>query len=69
MICPKCEQGNIIEVIFKTGKRAFSCDFCESFWFKGELINPNICHKTSAFLREKEFDGLIPIKDRSIEIN
>lgn len=39
MKCPKCEEGEIKNVILKlNGETGYLCDFCEMFWFEGEKI-------------------------------
>lgn len=40
MKCPKCEEGKICKVTFKTsGRSAYLCDYCGSFWYEGEHID------------------------------
>jgi hypothetical protein len=39
MRCPKCEEGELVKIRFrKTNEVAYLCDFCNRFWFIGEMI-------------------------------
>ena len=59
MICPKCEKGDVEEVRMRsTGKKAFLCDFCESLWFKGEIIDINTDHRLQSFSRGEEIENI-----------
>lgn len=50
MKCPKCEEGNIIKVVFKkSGDNGLLCDRCEALWFDGETINADSAHKFRSF--------------------
>lgn len=40
MICPICQEGTLLTIEFKhSGKRALTCDFCETLWFEGDIID------------------------------
>jgi hypothetical protein len=50
MKCPKCEEGNIIKVIFKnSGDCGVICDRCEALWFANEAIDAGDAHKFRSF--------------------
>lgn len=39
MRCPKCEEGTINKIKFKSnGQIAYLCDFCDEMWFENEHI-------------------------------
>lgn len=60
MICPKCEKGNLENVILKsTGEKAHLCDFCETLWLLGEVINTDSGHKLRSFSRGEEIDSAV----------
>lgn len=45
MLCPRCEQGDLVEArIKKTGQMLFICQECEATWFtkEGILTSPFI---------------------------
>lgn len=45
MKCPKCEEGNIVDVILKvTGESAKLCNFCDNLWLEGEDVKFNTGH-------------------------
>ena len=49
MICPKCDEGKMTRVRFKTTERnAYLCDLCEALWFVGEEIGITTAHTLSA---------------------
>lgn len=57
MICPKCEEGTIVKIRFKTnGRFAFLCDFCDALWFEGEDINIATNHTLRSFTQEQELE-------------
>jgi hypothetical protein len=40
MVCPKCEKGKVCKVkFFRTGRIAYMCDMCGSYWTSGEHIS------------------------------
>ncbi|MCR1870473.1 hypothetical protein [Longicatena caecimuris] len=40
MVCPYCEQGNVVQVkIKRTGKKIYICDECDTIWLNGETIS------------------------------
>ena len=39
MLCPRCEQGDIVEAkVKKTGGSIYVCQECEAIWFNAEKI-------------------------------
>lgn len=39
MLCPRCEQGNIVKAkIKKTGKEVYVCTECEATWFSMSVV-------------------------------
>ena len=39
MLCPRCEQGDVVEAkIKKTGQIIYLCQECEATWFAREKI-------------------------------
>ena len=45
MICIKCDQGELKTIKFKKSRQiASACDYCETFWLKGEIIKYNTGH-------------------------
>lgn len=62
MICPKCDRGNIEGATLKgTDKKVHLCDFCESLWFEGEVINIYSGHKLQSFSRGEELECIADI--------
>lgn len=42
MICPRCEQGNILKAnIIATGQPLMVCNECEATWLAADLIGPS----------------------------
>lgn len=40
MLCPRCEQGDVIEArIKKTGQLIYVCQECEATWFEKKKIS------------------------------
>lgn len=55
MICPKCEEGTIKKVSFKSKKEiAYICEFCNSMWFEKERIGFDIGSIFSAISTERD---------------
>ena len=49
MICPKCEEGNIVAIAVKpSGDQASLCNYCETIWLKDEEIRFNTGHPYDA---------------------
>lgn len=61
MKCPKCEEGTLVKLKFKTSnKTASRCTFCDALWFDNELISPTTGHTLRGFTQgeEDEFEEL-----------
>lgn len=55
MKCPKCEEGALIEIEFKTtGRIGHLCDFCEALWFGHERIAVTTGHTLNGYTHQKE---------------
>jgi len=55
MKCPKCEEGSLAKIKFKTsGEKGVLCDFCESLWLDNELIISTTGHILRVFRPEKD---------------
>ena len=67
MICPKCNEGDISKVMFKSTKEiAYLCNLCEALWFKGEVININSGHTLQSFSRGEELEYIV---EPPLEVN
>ena len=57
MICPKCEEGEIIKIRFLyNGTIAFLCRFCDTLWFDREHIDAITGHDFNAFSQDQDFE-------------
>ena len=55
MVCPKCDEGNIIKIKFKqSGKIAFLCDFCKTLWLEGERIDLATGHTLETYSQKED---------------
>ena len=45
MRCPKCEEGTLMKIKFNaTGKTAYLCDVCRTYWLTTEHIESQAGH-------------------------
>jgi len=55
MKCPKCDEGTLIKIKFKSsGKNAHLCDFCDALWFDHEMIASTTGHTLRVYSEERE---------------
>jgi len=61
MKCPKCDEGTLVRIKFKTsGSLAKLCSYCDALWFDREMISATSGHTLHAYSqgKEHEFDEL-----------
>lgn len=64
MICTRCEEGNITNVVFKkTGDNALLCDLCGALWFEGEKIDSLSAHDFRSFSNDLDTENSLEIWD------
>lgn len=64
MNCPKCEEGILKKIQFKTdGRVAFLCDFCESLWFEDESITFSTGHSLGNLIEGNDLEYSYEILD------
>lgn len=57
MRCIKCEEGELRIIKFKKSRQtAFACDYCETFWMKGERIRYDTGHALDPYTLGFDYD-------------
>ena len=57
MICPKCDEGTLNKVCFKTSNDiGFLCDFCGTYWLEGEEMNEHSGHIFEPMIKDEEIE-------------
>lgn len=69
MQCPKCNEGNLKKIRFITsGKNAYLCDCCNSFWFSGEEIKATSGHVMDENAKDKTVpEGFVYLNEQDQE--
>lgn len=67
MLCPRCEQGNVVAARIKaTGERIFVCQECEATWLSREEISSKRSLDFGTYMEEV---GLKPLWDELVVLN
>jgi hypothetical protein len=57
MQCIKCEEGVLKTIRFKrSGQIAFACDYCATFWMKGEIVKYNTGHSLNPYAPGDDYE-------------
>ncbi len=60
MICPKCNEGTIIQIRYKnTGQKASLCEYCDTVWFASEAISITTGHALRSLSEDNDLDYTI----------
>lgn len=55
MKCPKCDEGTLVKIQFKTSKKlADLCDYCDALWFDNEKISETTGHSLRVYSQGEE---------------
>ncbi len=64
MICPKCEEGKIEQIMIKKTKEICSiCSFCHSLWLFDERIGFDTGHYLDFFLERGGYEYSIEMEN------
>ena len=65
MQCIKCEEGVLKEIKFKrSGEIAYVCDYCETFWMRGEIIKYNTGHSINPYAPGDDYEYAVQERDK-----